>query len=73
MRWMHGASGALFAVITVTLLAHETVLVAGFSAQPPSCFDSSSGVLQCRQVSRTVRVPALRMKEDGDATKVLFF
>lgn len=66
---MSGASGVLLATVAV-LLAYVAVPAAGFSAQP-LVLSRRSDVLRCTQTTRQARTPALRMKEDGDATKVI--
>jgi len=65
---MSGASGVLLATVAV-LLAYVAVPAAGFSAQP-LVLSRRSDVLRCTQTTRQARTPALRMKEDGDATKL---
>ena len=69
---MPSGSGALLASVAALVLIST---VEGFTAQPLlSHCRVTAGVLKCGQAAARSRVragaPALRMKEDGEATKV---
>ena len=63
---------ALLGTAAVLLVAYLAVPAEGFSAPQLIGYGRSAGALQCgkTQKVRQASVPALRMKEDGDATKV---
>jgi hypothetical protein len=63
---------ALLGTFAVLLVAYLAVPAEGFSAPQLIGYGRSAGVLRCgkTQKVRQASVPALRMKEDGDATKV---
>jgi len=63
------ACGGLLAKIALLIVTYAAAPAVGFTAQP-LLLSRRSDALQCSQ-TRQARMPALRMKEDGDATKVM--
>ena len=72
MKVNASAPVALLGTAAVLLVAFLAVPAEGFSAPMPYIYGRSAGALQCGKTHkvRQASVPALRMKEDGDATKV---